>query len=69
MVCLSGGASIVKNSAHDEAKFLGVGVTLQVEPTLFEKLLTEIRGFSLSTKFCGVVVCLSVRGTRGPDGV
>ena len=25
MVCLSGGASIVKNSAHDEAKFLGGG--------------------------------------------
>ena len=25
MVCLSGGASIVKNVAHDEAKFLGGG--------------------------------------------
>ena len=45
------------------------GVTLHVETTLFEKLLTEFRGFSLNTKFCGVVVCLSVRGTCGPEVV
>ena len=25
VMCLSGGASIVKNSAHDETKFLGGG--------------------------------------------
>ena len=38
--------------------------------TLFEKLLTEFRGFSLKTEFCGVVVCLPVdRGTCGPEAV
>ena len=46
------------------------GVTLHVETTLFEKLLTEFRGFSLKTEFCGIMVCLSVdRGTCGPEAV
>ena len=44
------------------------GVTLHVALTLFEKLLTEFRVFSLKTEFFGVVVCLSVdRGTCGPE--
>ena len=38
--------------------------------TLLEKLLTEFRGFSLKTEFCGIMVCLSVdRGTCGPEAV
>ena len=45
------------------------GVTMHGALTLLEKLLTEFRGFSLNTKFCGVVVCLSVRGTCGPEMV
>ena len=38
--------------------------------TLLEKLLTKFRGFSLETKFCGIMVYLSVdRGTCGPEAV
>ena len=44
--------------------------TLHGALTLFEKLLTEIRGFSPEIEFCGIVVCLSVdRVTCGPEAV
>ena len=45
------------------------GVTLHVGPTLIEDLFTKIWGFSLNPEFCGVVVCLLVKGTCVPEVV